>query len=112
MHAVKIRDEINTQQIKDIIDVAAALYGLAPRDLTSPQRDNQEQRHIAMVGCFFASQASMAEIGRAFNRSHTTVINALRAFDAKLKHATNHRLILGGILLKFDAREAKRKLKI
>lgn len=112
MQLAKIRSEINAQRISAIINEAATHYGITAHDLTMPGRLNHEARHITIVACFFASQASMAEIGRQFNRTHPAVINALKAYDDRLKHATNHRIILGALLIIFDAREAMRKLKL
>ncbi|MFH1033823.1 MAG: chromosomal replication initiator protein DnaA [Pseudomonadota bacterium] len=59
-----------------IRDLVAAVYGLEPRTLTGKSRRQAitRPRNLALYLCRRHTAASYAELGRAFNRDHSTVM--------------------------------------
>lgn len=67
--------------VRDIIAHIAALHCLKPGDLTGPRRMKNivEARHEAVrVVADLRPDLSLPQIGRAFNKDHTTILHALR----------------------------------
>jgi len=65
----------------------ASIYGVSVDDLTGPRRFHRflEPRHIAMTIARALLPYSLSDIARAFGgRDHTTAINAVRKFGAKV----------------------------
>jgi chromosomal replication initiator protein len=71
--------------IVDIQRAVAAHYNLGTEDLEGLRRRRTIvlARHVAMYLCRVLTEASLAEIGEAFNRDHTTVLHAVRRIAAK-----------------------------
>lgn len=69
--------------IRQIIRACALEYGVRPSYITGPRRYRTliEPRHVAMFLCRDLTEASYPEIGRAFHRDHTTVINGERRIE-------------------------------
>jgi chromosomal replication initiator protein len=65
--------------IPEIVDVVAKRYGVQPEALTSDRRTQPEAmaRQVAMRLIREMLGVSYPEIGRAFNRDHSTVIHAM-----------------------------------
>jgi hypothetical protein len=74
---------VTAPTIEQIIGVVAARYGLQPQDLTTPCRAQPAvtARQLAMRLSREMTDHSLQEIGRAFNREHTTVMHALKATE-------------------------------
>jgi chromosomal replication initiator protein len=72
--------------LSEIIDATAQAYGLTADQLMcrSRRRTLVMPRHFAMYLCRRLTQASLAEIGRAFCRDHTTVMHGLRTVEARI----------------------------
>jgi chromosomal replication initiator protein len=78
--------------IRDIIAAAASHYGAKPAEVVSPDRSALliRPRHVAMFLSRTVAKRSFPEIGRRFNRHHSTVFHAVdkigaeRLVDAKL----------------------------
>lgn len=66
-----------------IIRETARGAGLRPEDLTGYSRraDHVWPRFCAIKACREYAKMSLPQIGRIFNRHHTTILNALRRFD-------------------------------
>lgn len=69
--------------IGEIQRAVADHFGLTLADLIGPARDRKTSRprQVAMWLCREITGKSMAEIGRAFRRDHTTVMHGLHAID-------------------------------
>lgn len=65
---------------KQVLNTAARLYGLTPRQMTGPRKDRRHAwaRIAAMAMCQHKHVASQIAISRAFHRDHTTVWSACR----------------------------------
>ncbi len=66
--------------IKKILEVVAEYYRIKVADLKSKSRARSVTRHakVAMALAKELTNKSLPEIGRAFERDHTTVLNACR----------------------------------
>jgi chromosomal replication initiator protein len=75
-------------QIDDIIRTVADHYGLDRECVVARSRSKMptHARQVAMYLSKTTSQHSLAEIGRCFDRNHTTVLHAVRSIGAKLKN--------------------------
>jgi chromosomal replication initiator protein len=64
---------------QEAIRTVSAATGIPPSVVLSPTRTAHvaRARHVAMAICR-AKGMSLSEIGRAFNRDHTSVLNGLR----------------------------------
>ena len=73
--------------LKDIIKVVAEHYNLKVSDLTGTRRTKHivQPRQMAIYLAKNLTTRSMPDIGRAFNRDHTTVIHSIRRMDKLLK---------------------------
>lgn len=67
-----------------VIRAVAYVYGTTPQEITSDSRRSEHlrPRQIAMWVCRARTVATLAEIGRAFNRDHPAVTNAIRRVGA------------------------------
>jgi chromosomal replication initiator protein len=92
-----LKDIINATRnvsIEDIQKTVSEYYKIKLTDLLSKKRNRQvvRPRHIAMWLCRHVTQFSLPIIGDAFDRDHTSVMNAcdnieaLRAKDSVLAH--------------------------
>jgi chromosomal replication initiator protein len=76
-----------TPTLTEIQDAVCAVCGLGREDLLSHRRSAKvsQARQLAMYLARELTTMSLAEIARAFDRDHTTVIHALRAVDGRLE---------------------------
>ncbi len=77
--------------IGSVLKVVTAFFGVREADLRSRSRKRSvlEPRQLAMYFCHQLTNASLAEIGRAFDREHSSVRNAIDAVErAMLTRAT------------------------
>ena len=76
----------------DIIQrVVAENYSLTPNDLKGKKRSLgiMKPRHIAVYLCRELTEYSLTEIGQAFNRDHTTVINSCKIIEEESRSDAN-----------------------
>lgn len=66
-----------------IIAVTSKVYGVSVHDVLSRvnKREVAEARQMAMYICLKQTSASLTKIGSAFDRSHASVIHAVRKID-------------------------------
>lgn len=70
-----------------VIDTVCARRGVSARDVLSPTRNRpvawarQEAQHILRV----TTKRSLPEIGRSFDRDHTSVLHGLRAVQRRMR---------------------------
>jgi len=67
--------------IADIQRLVAARMGVTMCDLLSDRQAPARSRQVAMWLARHTTLASLPAIGRAFNRDHTTVLQACRRID-------------------------------
>jgi chromosomal replication initiator protein len=81
----------SNMSIENIIKVAADEYHLFPNDLRGKKRNKKivTARHIAMYLSREITEYSTTEIGKEFNRDHSTVINACEKVEALIQTDTN-----------------------
>lgn len=72
--------------VKRIQVAVAEFYGLRALDLVSDRRTHNLviPRHVAMYLSKMLTPRSLPEIGRRFNRDHTTVLSAVRNLEKRL----------------------------
>jgi hypothetical protein len=83
--------------IADIQQIVAAYYRVQPTSMTSADRRRRivRARQVAMYLSCELTQHSIAEVGRRFNRDHTTVLHALK----KVEEGMDDRKFNGDIAL-------------
>ena len=79
-----------------IIDLVAAYHGMRSKDLTGPSRQRQvtRARQIAVWLCRHHLQMSFPELGRAFDRDHTTALASVQKIEALLQTDTSIKAIV------------------
>lgn len=78
-------DRSRSVKVREIIKLCAQKHGLTVEDILSEQRTNKiaHARQQAMWLAAKETSASFAEIGRIFNRDHSTVIHAVQRENAR-----------------------------
>jgi chromosomal replication initiator protein len=81
---VEISAPVHT--LEQILELVASAYGLSRADLSRRSRERRlaRPRQIAMYLCRRYTDASLAEIGRALGRDHTSVLHATRSVEARI----------------------------
>jgi chromosomal replication initiator protein len=71
---------------EDVVEVVAGFFKTSPSALASRsrRRDVLLPRQLAMYLCHRYTQASLADIGRAFDRDHPSVSNAIRGVERQM----------------------------
>lgn len=75
-------------QIRAILDAAASVWGLHPKNILGRSRRQPEAivRQICMVLSYRMTSLTMAQIAQAFRRAdHTIVVHAVKAVDKAIK---------------------------
>ncbi len=72
--------------LEEILELVAGAYGLSRADLSRRSRERRlaRPRQIGMYLCRRYTDASLAAIGRALGRDHTSVLHATRAVEARI----------------------------
>ncbi len=72
--------------LEQVLELVASAYGLSRAELSRRSRERRlaRPRQIAMYLCRRYTDASLAEIGRALGRDHTSVLHATRAVEARI----------------------------
>lgn len=72
--------------LEQILELVASAYGLSRAELSRRSRERRlaRPRQIAMYLCRRYTDASLAEIGRALGRDHTSVLHATRVVEARI----------------------------
>lgn len=73
------------RMVATIQNAVAAYYGLSPNTMTSDDRRKEvsHPRQVAMCLAVELTRHSIADIGRFFNRDHTTVLHALKSLPKR-----------------------------
>jgi len=90
--------------VEQIQDAVCQVLHLSPGDLTSTRRtpDVVRGRHIAVYLTRELTELTLAEIGRQFNRDHSTVLHALRSVSRKLEPGSEVALAIDQIRSKLS----------
>ena len=74
------------ETMRDIIERVAGEYGFDYQDMIGREVFSRviRARQDAMHECWRTRRWSLPQIGRAFNRNHTTVLNGLRAHKRRV----------------------------
>jgi chromosomal replication initiator protein len=74
------RSPMKSITLQSILEATAGFYGIAVADLTSARRLKTitHARHVAMYLCREMTDASLEQIGMAFERKHPTVVHAVK----------------------------------
>lgn len=88
------------RMVATIQNAVAAYYGLHPNAMTSNDRRKEvsHPRQVAMCLAVELTRHSIADIGRFFNRDHTTVLHALKSLPKRCE--TSHQEALDVALLR------------
>lgn len=80
--------------VKKIVAATADVYGISITDLMSNRRSPEftEARHAAMLLAGRCTKWSYPEIGRFFDRDHTTVMYAKKKLEKKPNPGLEYRL--------------------
>lgn len=84
---VKPSPASSTPTIETIQDAVCSVLAVARQDLLSPRRTPRiaRARQLAMYTARQLTPHSLAEIARAFNRDHTTVVHAIHSVTQRLE---------------------------
>lgn len=80
-------DDTDSVSVRDIIRSVEFRHGLTPGEITGARRNTKvvRARHEAMwIAKELHPHLSFPAIGRIFNRDHTTVLHALRKYEARM----------------------------
>jgi chromosomal replication initiator protein len=77
-------DEVTAEAIQEAV---ARVLGVPQAEILSPRRTPRvaRARQLAMYLCRELTPLSLAEVGRAFDRDHATVMHAVRAVSARIE---------------------------
>jgi chromosomal replication initiator protein len=77
-------DELTAEAIQDAV---ARVAGVPRAEILSPRRTPRvaQARQLAMYLCRELTPLSLAEVARAFDRDHSTVMHAVRAVSARIE---------------------------
>lgn len=91
---------------EDVVEVVAAFFKTTPAALASRsrRRDVLLPRQLAMYLCHRYTQASLADIGRAFDRDHPSASNAIRAIERRILERAPLRYQVEALSAKLEAR--------
>ena len=91
----------------DIIDETAKYYGISPKDLRGKSRTREvaQARHIAMYLIRQLTNLSLQDVGRIFDRDHTTVLNSLSNVEARISREKDFNLVLKDITSNINSRD-------
>jgi chromosomal replication initiation ATPase DnaA len=75
---VPLRDKVS-----DAVNLACEMFGVPPSEVMSGarQRNVVHVRHVVMAVLYHQNQMTLAAIGRAMDRDHTSVLHAIRSAD-------------------------------
>lgn len=82
--AVSKRDEQALELCEAMIDITAALFNVASKDIRRPGRSSlgvSRVRQVAMYVTHVVLKLSMSEIGKSFGRDRTTVLHACHLIE-------------------------------
>ncbi|MBI2484988.1 hypothetical protein HYW18_02480 [Candidatus Uhrbacteria bacterium] len=73
-------------QVHEVFEVVCRFYNVSQADIKGPRRPRRliEPRHVAMFFIRRGTAMSLPQIGRIFNRDHTTVLHALESVEGNL----------------------------
>ena len=93
------------RSLSEIIDATARTYGLTHAQLMcrSRRRTLVVPRQLAMYLCRRLTDASLAEIGRALGRDHSTVIHGIRSVESRVASKPQLRYELESIAARLGA---------
>jgi chromosomal replication initiation ATPase DnaA len=79
------RKDVHYVRVKDIINIVSEIKGVPVIDIISNRRQHKitGARHLAMAAALRFTRANYSDIGRVFNKDHSTVYNA----EAKYQRA-------------------------
>lgn len=91
-------------QIKTIIGVVAEHYGISASDIISSRRTANvvRPRQVAMYLAKTLTLRSLPEIGRLFDRDHTTVIASIRRIQSIMDADEDFRAVVNCLRQKLD----------
>ncbi|MCX7304514.1 MAG: chromosomal replication initiator DnaA [Hyphomicrobiales bacterium] len=78
------REERALELCEAMIDIAAALFNVAGKDIRQPGRSSlgvSRVRQVAMYVSHVVLKLNMSDIGRAFGRDRTTVVHACHLIE-------------------------------
>lgn len=98
--------------VDTIVDVVARSYGLAPVDIMGTRRQSHivAARHVAQYLARRITGMSFPELGRAFNRDHSTIIHGWQRVDNERKRNPNIDAFLDEIEAQCSPAEESREI--
>lgn len=101
MIAALEKERSTPQLVRDVMRAASEVTQIDIEVLKGPRRSRSLAwpRQVAMYACvMLASNASLPQIGRAFNRDHTTVLHSVRVVKERLKRYPETRALYAEIV--------------
>ena len=82
--------------VDNIIDKVAFTYGVTPEQMKSERRDANinDARQTAMFLILDLTGMSQQAIGEVFGRNHSTVNNALKNINSKIKNDSKYKNLI------------------
>jgi len=110
----KVRPALSTEprplEPEEVIAVAAAFFGTTPAALASRsrRRDVLRPRQLAMYLCRRYTDASLARIGRAFDRDHPAVSHAVATVERQILERAPLRYQVEALATRLEERTGRR----
>jgi chromosomal replication initiator protein len=97
------------RSLEEIVTLVASAYGLDSERLRARTRERRvaRPRQVAMFLCRRYTDASLARIGDALGRDHTSVLHAIRAVEQRIAERPQLRYELEAIARRISAPEAR-----
>jgi chromosomal replication initiator protein len=106
-----VRPETARLDVRTVIDVVARFFQTKPENLASRsrRRDVLLPRQLAMYLCHRYTDASHATIGRAFDRDHPSVRNAVKVVERRMLERAPLRYRVEALCARLDELERKKR---
>ena len=105
-----MRPETGRLDVRSVIDVVARFFQTKPEALASRsrRRDVLLPRQLAMYLCHRYTEASHVTIGRAFDRDHPSVRNAVKVVERRMLERAPLRYRVEALCTRLDELERKK----
>ncbi len=93
------------RRVEELRTLVGRVYGLNETQLRSRSRRRSvsRPRQIAMYLCRRYTEASLADIGRAFDKDHTTVLYSINAVEQRMRESAQFRYEIEALLPRLNS---------
>ena len=97
------QERSNNLTCKEILEKVAVFYKISYEDIIGPERPKNiaQARQVAMFLCRKLTSNSLPQIGKAFSRTHATVLHALTTVQNRLQTEQDFRNEMQSVMRQF-----------